>query len=174
MKLIQIFIFLIERGMKSLLRKKTFVCSLVLLLVFTAVLAACGKSEPSAKEMMANGLVASGEMDSYRFEGSLGLNMQLPQSAFEADPMAGSIAQLFENIRIDIDGVYHREPFQLETNLNFHLSGDMALTLTVPLVLTEETLWVRIPQTPFFPLPPELTGKYVELDLEQVAELSGE
>lgn len=131
------------------------------------MLSACGKKEQSAKEILLNGIASSAEMDSYHFVGEMGFQFTLPADLLESDPMTASLMQMMENMRIDIDGTYQRDPFQFEANVNLHFTGDTAITVTLPTVLNEKNLWVRIPQVPFFPIPSEAIGKYLEFDLEQ-------
>jgi hypothetical protein len=50
----------------------------------------------------------------------------------------------------------------------------MTTTITIPLVMTAEKLYVKIPSIPFLPLPESVTGKFLVLDLKELAEQAGE
>lgn len=119
---------------------------------------------------MKQAVAASAEMESYRFDGNMRLQLTLPEET--SDPAQAQIMHFLKNLEIRMDGVYQQEPMQSEMNLHFVLKGDMSFNLTLPLVMTTDKMWVKIPQIPFYPLPDQLTGKYLELDYAKMQEMS--
>ena len=53
------------------------------------------------------------------------------------------------------------------------LKGDMGMTFNIPMVMTAEKLYVKVPNIPFFPIPENVVGKFLELDLKELAEQEG-
>ncbi|KAF4319881.1 hypothetical protein G195_006855 [Phytophthora kernoviae 00238/432] len=62
---------------------------------------------------------------------------------------------------------------QTEMTVGIELKGDMGMTFTIPMVMTAEKLYVKVPSIPFFPIPETVVGKFLELDLKELAEQEG-
>lgn len=123
------------------------------------------------KEVYANEL----EIESYDFAGDLEMGISLPASFTDIDPEFAMIAGVLEDISVEIkNGTYQLDPMQLEMVLAVTLGGDMNVTLEMPVVMTETKMWLKMPNSPLFPLPEELNGKFIEYDLEELAELEGQ
>lgn len=113
------------------------------------------------------------ELDSYKFEGNINLGLILPETD-EVDPEMGMIFEILKDIQIDISGAYKKDPMQLEANIKLTLKGEIQTTFTMPMVMTQEKMWIKLPETPLLPIPEDVKGKFIEFDLVELAELSGQ
>ncbi|RXZ78481.1 hypothetical protein EBB07_26710 [Paenibacillaceae bacterium] len=170
-------------------RKLLFVLLAVLLV---AVIAACGKKE----ETSANGeksavnetkveekgndleaaLLKTMDIASYNFSAGLSLDeINIPDS-LSGDPAAQAQAQaimsMIQNSTLNVTGSYQADPMRLEMDVNVEVKGDMSLSLNIPIIMTEDVMWFKIPNTPFFPVGP-YADKFVEINMKELAETQG-
>ncbi|CAM3457814.1 lipoprotein [Marinicrinis lubricantis] len=154
--------------------RKYFGLFTAMLLVFTLVLAGCGSKgeQLEPKAALEKAVNAAMELESYGFKGKMKLNIELPPEILEADPDAGMAFQMLQSTELVVSGVYQKEPMQSEITVDLNM-GDMKFS--IPMVMKEKTLYVKVPDIPMISmfLPPDLIGKYIEIDLEELAELSG-
>ncbi len=123
------------------------------------------------KEAYANELA----LESYDFEGNMEMGLKLPASFTEIDPELEMVAGVMEDISIEIkNGTYQADPMMMEMDLAVTLGGDVNVTLNMPIIMTETKMWIKLPNSPFMPLPEELEGKFMEFDMETLAELEGQ
>ncbi|MFC7686325.1 hypothetical protein [Ureibacillus sp. GCM10028918] len=130
-------------------------------------------SEATITELLKEVYENEQELDSYKFEGNINLGLILPETD-EVDPELAMIFDLLKDIQIDISGAYKKDPMQLEANIDLTLKGDIQTTFTMPMVMTQEKMWIKLPDSPLLPLPEEMKGKFIEYDLLELAELSGQ
>jgi hypothetical protein len=154
-----------------MLSKKFMTAILSVLLVFSLVLTACGKEKLGAEEVLQNVLDASMEMKSYSFDGNLKMSIEAPEQSL--DSQSAMAFEFLKNIELNMSGIHHQEAMQTEVTLDLKL-GDMSFS--VPMVLTEQKMWIKVPNIPIpgFALPPDLIGKYIELDFEELSQMAGE
>lgn len=154
--------------------KKWWLCSLSWMLAAVLILSGCGKNE-SPKDNLTDSIGRSmSDLKSASFQTAMSMQMVFPESVTETKPELQMATELFKNAEIKVKGVYQMEPYQSEMTMELQLKGDMQLTLSIPMVMTAEKMWVKIPQTPLFPVPKELANKYLELDLKELGEQSGQ
>lgn len=108
-----------------------------------------------------------------KFDGTVKLKLDPPQSAMD-DPNAAMAFSMLNNLELTFRGTSQKDPMMAELFLTAAITGDAAMSITVSTLITEEKMWVKIPNTPFFPLPAELTDKYLELDFHELSEFAGE
>lgn len=121
------------------------------------------------KEVYANEVA----IETYEYEGNMDLGINLPDS-LKNDPEAAGLVSLLEDIQIDISGTYQKDPMVMEANLDLTLKGEVDTTFSMPMVMTEDKMWMQLPQSPLFPLPEDVDGKFIEFDYEELAELQGQ
>lgn len=127
--------------------------------------------EPSVTELLNKAYANEQEIDTYTFNGNVNLGLTFPETL--DSPEMGMILDMFKDIKVDITGAYQKDPMMMEATVDLTLSGEIQTTISVPIVITEEKLWFKIPNSPLIPLPEELAGKYVEFDLNELQELEG-
>lgn len=148
-----------------------------LIVVAAVVLSGCTDSK-SPKERLEASLAKSSDIKSYSFKGSLQIeDLTIPQdiAASEQDA-AGALmaANMLKNAELSWTGSYRADPMLMDMNLTLAIKGDMAITFTVPIVMNEKKIWIKIPNIPMLPIPEDVVDKYLELDLEQLAKESGQ
>jgi hypothetical protein len=143
---------------------------LLLVAAVLIVLAGCSNAKPP-KEAVQTALTKSIEMKSYTFNGSLALDeLSIPPELLQGqDP---SMVDMIKKSSITVNGVYQADPMQLEMTMDVDLKGDLAFKLSVPMVMTQDKLWVKVPTIPGVPLG-DLAGKFVEIDMKKLAEEQG-
>jgi hypothetical protein len=146
---------------------------LSVLLTVAIVLSGCTKDK-SPKEALQSSLSKSSEMKSYNFKGSLKFeDINFPQQDM-SDTQAAAVINTLKSAELSWTGAYRVDPMLMEINLQLALKGDLAVTFNVPIVMNGEKVWVKIPNIPMLPIPEDVVGKFVELDLKKIAEQSGQ
>ncbi|SOC23476.1 S-layer family protein [Ureibacillus xyleni] len=121
------------------------------------------------KEVYANELA----LNSYEFDGSMNLGLKFSKS-LTSTPEDAAIFKMFEDIKVDIKGAYQKDPMKMEMTMDLTLQGEVETKFSIPMIMTEEKIWVKLPQSPLLQLPEELNGKFIELDFNELTQLSGQ
>ncbi|WP_314002349.1 hypothetical protein [uncultured Paenibacillus sp.] len=149
---------------------KRLMQAVLLILAVSVVLAGCSSAK-APKEAIQAAFAKSMEMNSYTFTSALSIDkLELPPALLEG--MDPAMADMVKNATLNIDGVYQADPMQMEMTLKLDLKGDMAFSLNVPIVMTQDKIWVKIPQIPGFPLG-DAAGKFMEIDMKELAAEEG-
>ncbi|AIQ26856.1 MULTISPECIES: DUF6612 family protein [Paenibacillus] len=155
------------------MNKKWGLSAAALLLTAAVILPGCAKKE-APKEALSAAANKVAAMTSYEMKTKLTVNdLTIDTGTSEADATTGQILSMLKNAELTVDGVYQAEPMQTELTMVLNLKGDMAMSFTVPMVMTAEKLYVKVPSIPFLPLPETIVGKFVEVDLKELAEQEG-
>lgn len=155
------------------MNKKWGLSAAALLLTAAVILPGCAKQE-APKEALTAAAAKVTAMTSYEMKSKLTVNdLTIDASAGETDATTGQILSMLKNAELTVDGVYQAEPMQTELTMVLNLKGDMAMSFTIPMVMTAEKLYVKVPSIPFLPLPETIVGKFVEVDLKELAEQEG-
>lgn len=137
------------------------------------LLAGCSSTK-SPEETLQDALKKSSQMTSYSMKGSLQLSdLKLPESA-DDDGYTGMVSSMLSTAEISWTGGYRKDPMLAEINLQVAIKGDLAMTITVPIIMSEEKIWIKVPNIPMLGLPEDIVGKYIELDPKKLAEQQGE
>ncbi|WP_068784390.1 hypothetical protein [Paenibacillus phocaensis] len=154
--------------------KKWLTSCLLVMLSVVLVLSGCSsKKEP--KEALSSAAVKALEMDSYVLENQIKiLDFSVEGTEEAGSPEVGAVLSMLKNAEINVKQIYQKDPMQTEATLEVKLTGDMTTTITIPLVMTPEKLYVKVPNIPFLPMPESVTGKFLVLDMKELAEQSGE
>ncbi|GAB6992629.1 hypothetical protein [Paenibacillus pini] len=155
------------------MNKKFAVLILTLMMVMSVVLAGCGsKQEP--KEAMKSAATNAMKMTSYEMKSKVVINdLKVTTKDTANDPSMDQVINMVKNADITVDGVYQQEPMQSELTMGINLKGDMSMSFNIPMVMTKEKLYVKVPSIPMLPLPESVVGKYLVLDLKELAEQQG-
>ncbi|PZD96372.1 hypothetical protein DNH61_07615 [Paenibacillus sambharensis] len=152
------------------MKMKQWMKSLLLMGTVLVILAGCSKPE-APKEAIQSSMTKAMDMNSYTFAASMGINeLELPESITGAQDQA--ILDMIKNASLNVTGVYQADPMQMEFTMDVELKGDMSMKISVPVVMTQDKIWVKIPNIPGFPLG-ELAGQFVEMDMKELAAESG-
>lgn len=140
--------------------------ALILLLSMTA----CGQNK-SAYETLKQGTAKLAEADSFEYSGTLAFKVDAKTASAEEN---AQMMQMLSNIEVKFSGVQYKKAKQASVNLELNLKGDMSFSLSVPVIVDNEDVYVKIPQIPMLPLPETVTGKYVHLTKADIEQLSDE
>ncbi|MBR2566896.1 MAG: hypothetical protein IKE29_20085 [Paenibacillus sp.] len=147
---------------------------LTLLLTVSLALTACGsKQEP--KEALKTAAANASKLTSYEMSSNFTINelSYKPASGSASDPNVTQFMNMLKDAEMNITGVYQAEPMQTEMTVGIELKGDMGMTFNIPMVLTKEKMYMKVPNIPFLPIPENMVDKYIEFDLKNLAEQEG-
>jgi flagellar motor protein MotB len=157
-----------------LFKNKLSFVLLTFLLTVAVVLSGCTKDEVSPKAALQASMSKSSDIKSYNFKGSMKFeDFNFPEEDMSADEAAAIISTL-KSAELSWTGAYKADPMMMEMNLKLDLKGDLAISFTIPIIMTTEKVWVKIPNIPMLPIPDNVKNKFVELDLKELAEQSGQ
>lgn len=154
------------------MKKKWAALILTLVLAMTVVLAGCSsKKEP--KEALEASAVNAMKMTSYEMKSKVTIKDLQVTSASADNAAASQVMSMLKNAELTIDGVYQNDPQQTEMTLGINLKGDMSMSFNIPMVMTQDKLYVKVPSIPMLPLPEDVVGKFLVLDMKELAEQQG-
>ncbi len=143
------------------------------MLTISLVLSGCTKDK-SPKDALQSSMSKSADIKSYNFKGSMVFeDFNFPAEGDSAAE-AAAVLNLMKSAELSWTGAYRADPMLMELNLQLALKGDLAITFNVPVVMTQKKVWVKVPNIPMLPIPETVVDKFVELDLEKLAEESGQ
>lgn len=136
------------------------------------IIAGCSSGDAPPKQALQDAMKNMEKLDSYSAKMSLGIdNLELPASKAQSGmDMTTVIAGMMKGAKLDIKMVYAKEPKRTDMELNLQLSGT---TITIPMIMTDEKLYMKLPALPMLQLPESAAGKFVVLDLKALAEQQG-
>jgi hypothetical protein len=147
----------------------------LLLAIMLVVVAGCSAGKPP-KEALSAAMTKIGKADSYKMNMTFGLNeLEIPEDLASQEDAAvtAMVIGMFKDAQITIDGTYQKNPLRMDMNVEVVIPGDMEMKLSVPLKLTEDALYVKIPQIPMLMLPETITGKFIKFDLNELTSQEG-
>lgn len=153
--------------------RKFFMSVLVLMMSAVLVLSGCNaKKEP--KEALGSAAIQALKMDSYVSTNQIKIVDLTFDAGSSANAEIGAVFSMLKNAEINVNQIYQKDPMQTEATLEVKLTGDMSTTITIPFVMTKEKMFIKIPNIPFLPMPESVVGKFLVMDLKELAEQSGE
>ncbi|EHS59882.1 hypothetical protein [Paenibacillus sp. Aloe-11] len=153
--------------------KKLSVLVLTMVLLLTVALVGCSKKlEP--KEAVTTGTANAMKLNSYEFKSQFTVKDLTISLATLPSEQSAMMTNMLKNADITLDGVYQKEPLQSEMTLGIHLKGDLSTSFTIPMVMTKDKLYVKVPNIPFYPLPQDVVGKFLVVDPQELAKQSGQ
>jgi len=156
-----------------LFKRKLGFAILAVMMTVALVLSGCSKDK-SAKDALQSSMTKSADMKSFNFKGSMKIeDFNFPDNELSASE-AGAIVNTLKNAELSWTGAYRADPLLMEINLQLALKGDLAISFNVPVVMTQKKVWVKVPNIPMLPIPENVVNKFIELDLEKLAEESGQ
>lgn len=156
------------------MKRKFGALMLSMLLMLTVVLSGCAQKQES-KEAMASAVTNAMQMTSYEMKSSFVIeDLQIKMAATENSPEVEQVLTMLKNAELTLTGVHQAEPQQTEMQMGINLKGDMAMSFNIDMVMTQDKIYIKIPSIPFLPFPEDIVGKYLEMDLKELAEESGQ
>ncbi|WP_150275753.1 hypothetical protein [Paenibacillus tepidiphilus] len=157
--------------------KKWGLSAAALLLTAAVILPGCANKQEPPKEALQSAAAKVTELTSYEMQSKLTINnlsIEAPSGGAAAgDSYTSMVLNMLQNADLSVSGVYQADPMQTELTLVLNLKGDLAMSFNMPMVMTAEKLYVKVPSIPMLPLPETIVGKFIELDLKELAEQEG-
>ncbi|WP_151737977.1 hypothetical protein [Paenibacillus tengchongensis] len=157
--------------------KKWGLSAAALLLTAAVILPGCGNKQEAPKEALQSAAAKVTELTSYEMQSKVTINnlsIEAPSGEAAADDTYTSmVLNMLQNADLSVNGVYQADPMQTEMTMVLNLKGDLAMSFTIPMVLTAEKMYIKVPSIPMLPLPETIVGKFIEFDLKELAEQEG-
>jgi outer membrane murein-binding lipoprotein Lpp len=146
--------------------------AMLALIAVLLVIAGCSSGSTPPKQAFQDAMKNMEDLNSYSTQMSLGIdNLELPAGALQNGiDVTSVVLGMLKGAKLDIKAVYAKEPQRTDMELNLQLSGT---TITIPMILTAEKLYMKLPALPMLQLPESAAGKFIELDLKALAEQQG-
>ncbi|AZN38951.1 hypothetical protein [Paenibacillus albus] len=152
--------------------------STILLLVAALVFLSGCSSSKSAKETMLNAMANNQDAKSMTYTGKITFDeLSLPQTEAMNGKMPSAtplILSLLKGAVINFHGKVQKSPERAELTMDVTLgSGDVKLNVSLPMIITADKVWMKVPQIPGYPMLDSLSGKFVEIDAKKLAQEQG-
>ncbi|WP_019914437.1 DUF6612 family protein [Paenibacillus sp. HW567] len=157
------------------MKKRWGLSAAALLLTAAVILPGCANKQEAPKEALKSAAIKATTLKSYEMKSKVVINnltIDAPAGG-ETDATTAQVLSMLKNADISVEGVYQAEPLQTELTMVLNLKGDMTMSFNIPMVMTGEKMYIKIPSIPFLPLPESIVGKFVELDPKELAEQGG-
>ncbi len=141
---------------------------IIVIICATFALTAC-KSNINPKEYLKEVLQKSSSMKTYNVDGEISLDLKANKKGSQLT----LVSDILKDAKLTYHGTFQEDPMKMEVTLNVQIGGDLEISLDLPTVITEDKMWIKIPKTPYEIFPKEVTGKFVEFDLADLAAESG-
>lgn len=150
--------------------------ALIMVIMVTMIIAGCSAKTPPKEALQAASLKTM-EAKSYKASMTFQLDqLEIPESP-EVDATGFStaaVAGIIKDATIKADVTYQKDPeMRADVNLEVVLPGMMDMKLAIPMIMTEKMLYVKVPNIPMLGIPESIADKFVQIDLEELAEQQG-
>ncbi|UQZ34272.1 hypothetical protein C2I18_12480 [Paenibacillus sp. PK3_47] len=156
--------------------KKWGLSAAALLLTAAVILPGCGTKQEAPKEALKSAAAKVTDMSSYEMKSKVTINNLTMETTNDTEAAAttGMVLNMLKDADLSLDMVYQAEPMQTEMTMVLNLKGDFAMSFNIPMVMTADKLYVKVPSIPFLPIPETVVGKFVELDPRELAAEQGQ
>ncbi|MCQ4088912.1 DUF6612 family protein [Saccharibacillus sp. JS10] len=166
------------------MNKKLFGSFSALALTGALVLSGCGsnaanpaatKAEESPKALLKSSVASASQMTSYQMDSNFTINeltVTVPPSSMDSTSV-NQVVSMLKGAEFNVKTVYQGDPMQAEMNLEVKLKGDMEMTIKLPIVMTKEKMYIKVPNIALLPLPQSIVGKFIEIDMKELAAQQG-
>lgn len=131
-------------------------------LVGVLLLAACSKLEPHLVLLESYGKTAKLEGSSFDVSFKVNVDGDIE------DPSQAQIIDMVNNSDLRVYGAYSTPDKRAEVVLNLQVKGDMSFGVELPIIINDKDIYIKIPNTPFFPIPEEYVGKYLKVSADDL------
>ncbi len=143
--------------------------SLLLSMLLVTVLLVAGCSGAKApKDLLQEAFTKNADVKTSSFD--LGMTLAVESKSENMDEETAMAMALLKNAKLSAKGKYDAEKERLETLVTFEITGDMNMSINVPIILEGQKLYVKVPNIPFFPVPTDLVDKYILIDMKELEE----
>jgi len=137
-------------------------------LLITAGCTNATKSNGDVVDAMENLINSS----SYTFQSNANLHVTVPDQMMNQE--VAPLAAIVDNVDVSIEGIYVKDPQQYELDMNIQTTGDVGFNFHLPVIITKDKLWVKIPSNYAGMFGMNGVGnKFYEIDLEDGETMAG-
>ncbi|MGG0828965.1 hypothetical protein [Brevibacillus laterosporus] len=156
---------------------KTFKTKLPIFLaifaMFALLLVGCGAKQQSGKDVAQEAFKKQISLNSYSFSGSLKFKVDATDEQLQNDPQSKMVLDVLKNSELSYRGNQSVEPFQTELILDAKVNMQgVNTTFSIPMIMNQDKMWVKVPAVNFIPGMEKLEGKYIELDYKEMKEMA--
>ncbi|CAM4409215.1 hypothetical protein [Saccharibacillus endophyticus] len=165
------------------MNKKLFGSFGALVMTGALVLSGCGNNaaspaaavEQSPKALLKESVNSAMGATSYSMDSNFTINeltITVPPTSMDTTSV-NQVVSMLKGAEFNVKTVYQGDPMQTEMNLEVKLKGDMEMTIKLPMVMTKEKMYIKVPNIALLPLPENIVGKFIEFDLQELAAEQG-
>lgn len=112
-------------------------------------------------------------IQSFVFTTDFELGINLPSGLAGEVPELALLAEALKDVKVKIDGVYQLNPMKMEMDIQLNLGKPLNTSIDLPIILTEKRFLVKVPEIPQLPIPEELAGKFIAIDMAELQGMNG-
>ncbi|MBH5320500.1 hypothetical protein I6N90_22155 [Paenibacillus sp. GSMTC-2017] len=143
--------------------------ALIVMMITAVVISGCSGATPPKQALQA-AILKTMDAESYKLSTTIQINeLDLPVATEAKGFSIGSFAGILKDATIKVDAHYSKKSVRTDMNAEIVLPGMMDMKLTVPMIMQENLLYVKLPVLPLLQLPESVVGKYVVVDLDKLA-----
>ncbi|MBO8163454.1 MAG: hypothetical protein H0Z34_06995 [Brevibacillus sp.] len=158
-----------------LYKNRILLAVLSILTILAVLVSGCGEKK-SARQILQEAYKNHLTLNSYSFEGSLKFRANVEGEGFDNTPETAQVMMVLDALQkseLTFKGTSQVDPMQTELILDARIDlQGMAMNFNVPIIMNEEKMWIKIPAISMVPELSQLQGKYLELDYQELSELS--
>lgn len=165
------------------MKKKLFGSMGAVMMAGTLVLSGCGnnaanpaaKVDDSPKALLKQSVTSTMAATAYEMNSNFTINeltVKMPAESMDSASV-DQVVSMLKGAEFNVKTIYQGDPMQAEMNLEVKLKGDMEMTIKLPIVMTKEKMYIKVPNIALLPLPENLVGKFIEIDMKELAAEQG-
>ncbi|MGD8189998.1 hypothetical protein ACQCN2_08450 [Brevibacillus ginsengisoli] len=154
------------------MRKKIWIPLFLVFALVGMLLTGCGDKR-AAKDVMLEAFKQQSSNNSYSFQGTMKFSVDADAELLKSDPSVATFIDALKKSELSYHGSTSIDPMQTEVILDAKIEFQgMSMNFNMPILFNQDKLWAKIPAIDFIPSLQQLKGKYVEIDLKQLSEMS--
>ncbi|MBM7567476.1 hypothetical protein [Paenibacillus sacheonensis] len=152
--------------------------TITLLIAAMAAATGCSSSD-SPREVWLDAIATTSKADSYTYSGSFTIHdIRLPQPAGDLSNRDAALIMalpiLLKGAVIQVHGAVQKDPQRAELLLDATLgTGDVKLSMKLPILVTEDKIYMKVPQIPGVAVPAAVADRFIVIDAKKLAEEQG-
>jgi len=150
---------------------------LLVIAMFALLLTGC-TDQRTAKEVLQEAYKKQLELNSYSFSGSVKFRANVEGEGLANDPDAAQTQAFLDALQkseLTFKGTTQVDPMQTEVILDAKINFQgMSMNFNMPLIMNQDKMWVKLPAINFIPELAQFQGKYLEIDYQELSEMSNQ
>ncbi|WP_168121326.1 hypothetical protein [Paenibacillus sp. HB172176] len=147
------------------------------LILTMMMMAACTSDSNPPKAALMNAIAKTMDADSYEMSFTMNIHELDIGNAADKEVAGGltaaSLTSMLKDATIEANAVYQKEPMRTDLDLQITLPSLLDMKLNVPMIMTQDMLYVKLTNIPLLQLPEEMADQYVRIDLNELSQEQG-